>query len=158
MAESGELYVPHHPVRVVTAASLFDGHDASITIMRRILQAQGCEVVHLGHDRSVEQVVTAAVQEDANAVAISSYQGGHVEYFSYLVEQLAARGADQVRVYGGGGGVIVADEVAELGERGVTIFRPEDGQQLGLVRMVNRIVAECDVDLAAQAPQLDAVL
>ena len=109
MGDTGELHVPRHPVRVVTAASLFDGHDASINIMRRILQAQGCEVVHLGHDRSVEQVVTAAVQEDANAVAISSYQGGHVEYFTYLVEQLAARGAGHVRVYGGGGGVIVAD-------------------------------------------------
>src|SRR5207247_71608 len=104
------------------------------------------------------QVVSAAVQEDANAVAISSYQGGHVEYFSYLVEQLAARGAGHVRVYGGGGGVIGADEVAGLRERGVTIFRPEDGQQLGLVRMVNRIVAESDVDLGSEPPQLDAVL
>ncbi len=158
MEDPNALSVPTHPVRVVTAASLFDGHDASINIMRRILQAQGAEVIHLGHDRSVEQVVTAAVQEDANAVAISSYQGGHVEYFTYLAEQLAARGAGHVRLYGGGGGVIVPAEVALLRERGVTIFTPEDGQHLGLARMVNRIIAEADTDLSATPPAVDAVL
>src|SRR4051812_47380906 len=152
------LHVPERPVRFVTAASLFDGHDAAITIMRRILQAQGCEVVHLGHDRSVADVVEAAVQEDAQGVAISSYQGGHLEYFGYLVDLLRERGAGHVRVYGGGGGVIVADEVAALAERGVTVFTPEDGQRLGLTGMVNTMVADCDVDLAGQAPAVDAVL
>ncbi len=141
------LHVPTHPVRFVTAASLFDGHDASINIMRRILQAQGVEVVHLGHDRSVAEVVAAVVDEDAQGVALSSYQGGHVEYFSYLVELLRERGLGHVRVYGGGGGVIVAEEIALLHERGVArIFSPDDGQELGLPGMVNTMVAACDVD------------
>src|SRR3954464_3258814 len=125
------LYVPSRPVRFVTAASLFDGHDAAITIMRRILQAQGCEVIHLGHDRSVADVVTAAVQEDAQGVAISSYQGGHVEYFGYLVERLAEVGMSHVKVYGGGGGVIVPAEIEALRDKGVRIFSPADGQRLG---------------------------
>jgi methylmalonyl-CoA mutase len=116
------LHVPVHPVRFVTAASLLDGHDAAINIMRRVLQSQGAEVVHLGHDRRVEAVVTAAVQEDVQGVAVSSYQGGHVEYFSYLVERLRAVGAGHVQVFGAGGGVIVPDEIALLAERGVTIF------------------------------------
>jgi len=146
MAPEAPLHQPVHPVRVVTAASLFDGHDASINIMRRILQAQGCEVIHLGHDRSVDEVVTAAVQEDVQAVALSSYQGGHVEYFTYLVDRLAEAGCGHVRVYGGGGGVIVADEIAVLAERGVRIFSPEDGLRLGLAGMINTIVAECDRD------------
>ncbi len=131
-------------MRFVTAAALFDGHDASINIIRRILQAQGAEVVHLGHDRSVEDVVMAAVQEDASGVAISSYQGGHVEYFSHLVEQLAAAGAGDVQVFGGGGGVIVAEEVALLAGKGVRIFTPEEGQRLGLPRMVNELIRACD--------------
>jgi len=139
------LHQPRHPVRVVTAASLFDGHDAAINVMRRILQSQGAEVVHLGHNRSVDEVVKAAVEEDVQAVAVSSYQGGHVEYFEYLVERLAAEGCGHVRVYGGGGGVIVADEIERLARSGVRIFSPEDGQRLGLARMVNTIVAECDV-------------
>src|SRR4051794_41280845 len=105
------LHRPTHPVRFVTAASLFDGHDASINIMRRILQAQGAEVIHLGHNRSVEEIVTAAVQEDVRGVAISSYQGGHVEFFTYLVDALRSRSAGHVRVYGGGGGVIVPEEI-----------------------------------------------
>jgi methylmalonyl-CoA mutase len=153
-----DLHVPARPVRFVTAASLFDGHDAAITIMRRILQAQGCEVVHLGHDRSVDDVVDAALQEDVQGVAVSSYQGGHLEYFGYLVDRLRERGAGHVKVYGGGGGVIVADEVRALAERGVTIFTPEDGQRLGLVGMVNTMVAACDVDLAADPPAAEAVL
>src|SRR6478609_10459972 len=120
-----DLHVPVHPVRFVTAAALFDGHDAAINIMRRILQSQGAEVIHLGHNRSVDEVVTAAVQEDVQGVAISSYQGGHVEYFRYLVELLRERGAGHVRVYGGGGGVIVPTEIALLHERGVArIFSP----------------------------------
>ncbi|QDC23403.1 methylmalonyl-CoA mutase [Georgenia yuyongxinii] len=145
------LHVPAHPVRVVTAASLFDGHDAAINIIRRILQAQGCEVIHLGHDRSVAEVVAAAVQEDAQAVAISSYQGGHVEYFTYLADQLRAHGCGHVRVFGGGGGVIVADEIAALADVGVRIFSPEDGQRLGLAAMVNEVVREADVDPVAAA-------
>ncbi|MFC4942455.1 fused isobutyryl-CoA mutase/GTPase IcmF [Pseudonocardia sp. GCM10023141] len=148
-----ELHVPTHPVRFVTAASLFDGHDAAINIMRRILQRQGAEVVHLGHNRSVDEVVAAAIQEDAQGVAISSYQGGHVEYFTYLVELLRERGAGHVKVYGGGGGVIVPREIELLHSRGVSrIFSPEDGQKLGLPGMINLMIRECDVDLTAQPP------
>jgi methylmalonyl-CoA mutase len=150
MAPRNDLHVPVHPVRIVTAASLFDGHDASINIMRRILQSQGAEVIHLGHNRSVDEVLTACLQEDVSGVAVSSYQGGHMEYFRYLVDQLAARGAGHVKVYGGGGGTIVAREIAELEDSGVQrIFSPEDGQRLGLAGMINTIVAECDVDLGA---------
>ena len=152
------LHVATHPVRFVTAASLFDGHDAAINIMRRVLQLQGVEVVHLGHDRSVEAVVTAALQEDAQGVAISSYQGGHVEYFSYLVDRLREAGAGHVKVFGGGGGVIVPEEIALLRSRGVTIFAPEDGQRLGLAGMINTLVEACDVDLAATPPVLEQVL
>ncbi len=141
------LHVPTHPVRLVTASSLFDGHDASINIMRRIFQSQGCEVIHLGHNRSVQEVVDAALEEAVQGVAVSSYQGGHVEYFEYLVELLRAAGAGHVRVVGGGGGVIVHDEITRLRESGVTIFSPEDGQRLGLPGMVNTVVADCDTDL-----------
>jgi methylmalonyl-CoA mutase len=154
-----ELHVPKNPVRLVTASALFDGHDASINIMRRILQSQGAEVVHLGHNRSVQEVVDAAIEEDVQGVAVSSYQGGHVEYFEYLVEALAARGAGHVQVYGGGGGVIVPEEMARLRKSGVVIFSPEDGQRLGLVGMINQIVKGCDVDLWSASPtQADAVL
>jgi methylmalonyl-CoA mutase len=152
------LHVPVHPVRFVTAASLFDGHDAAINIMRRVLQSQGAEVVHLGHDRSVETVARTAIEEDAQGVALSSYQGGHVEYFSYLVQRLAELGAGHVKVYGGGGGVIVPEEIVLLAERGVTIFAPQDGQRLGLAGMINQLIAACDVDLCADEPSLDAVL
>ncbi|MEV5000030.1 fused isobutyryl-CoA mutase/GTPase IcmF [Nocardioides sp. LML1-1-1.1] len=141
------LHVPQHPVRLVTASSLFDGHDASINIMRRIFQSQGCEVVHLGHNRSVAEVVEAAIEEDVQGIAVSSYQGGHVEYFEYLVELLRQRGAEHIKVVGGGGGVIVHDEIDRLRASGVTIFSPEDGQRLGLPGMVNTVVAECDTDL-----------
>src|SRR4051794_25131997 len=153
-----ELHVPVRPVRFVTAASLFDGHDAAINVMRRLLQAQGAEVVHLGHDRSVDTVVRAAVEEDAQGVAISSYQGGHVEYFSYLVQRLAEAGAGHVQVFGGGGGVIVPEEIALLRERGVTIFSPEDGQRLGLPGMINELIRGCDVDLAVTEPDVEALL
>src|SRR5215216_6062037 len=126
------LHRPANPVRFVTASSLFDGHDAAINIMRRILQSQGAEVIHLGHNRSVREVVRAAIQEDVHGVAISAYQGGHVEYFTYLVELLREQGAGHIKVYGGGGGVIVPEEIALLHERGVArIFSPEDGQKLG---------------------------
>jgi methylmalonyl-CoA mutase len=149
---------PRNPVRFVTAASLFDGHDASINIMRRILQSQGCEVIHLGHDRSVDTVARAAVQEDVQGVAISSYQGGHVEYFSYLREELDRRGRPDIRIYGGGGGVIVPEEIELLRQRGVRIFSPEDGQRLGLVGMIESMVAECDSSLCDTVPALDSVL
>jgi methylmalonyl-CoA mutase len=146
------VHVPANPVRVVSAAALFDGHDAAINIMRRILQTQGAEVIHLGHDRSVDEIVTAALQEDAQGVAISSYQGGHVEFFTYLVDLLRERGAGHVKVYGGGGGVIVADEIAALERHGVAkIFSPEDGQRLGLAGMINTVIEACDVDLTEGA-------
>jgi methylmalonyl-CoA mutase len=151
------LHVPQHPVRFVTAASLFDGHDAAINVMRRLLQSQGCEVVHLGHDRSVEDVVTAALQEDVQGVAVSSYQGGHVEYFTYLVERLRERGAGHVKVFGGGGGVIVPEEIEQLASVGVRIFSPADGQRLGLPGMINELVRECDVDLASSGADLTAL-
>ncbi len=143
----------------MTAASLFDGHDAAINIMRRILQAQGAEVIHLGHDRSVDEVVRAVIQEDVQGVAISSYQGGHLEYFRYLVDRLAEAGRPDARVYGGGGGVIVPAEIEALQAYGVArIFTPEDGAALGLAAMVNTMVAACDVDLAAgPLPSLDAL-
>ncbi len=153
-----DLHVPTHPVRFVTAASLFDGHDAAINVMRRLLQSQGAEVVHLGHDRSVDSVVRAALEEDVQGVAISSYQGGHVEYFSYLVERLAEAGAGHVKVFGGGGGVIVPEEIALLRERGVRIFSPEDGQRLGLPGMINELIRECDVDLTRNGPDVEALL
>ncbi len=149
---------PQHPVRFVTAASLFDGHDASINIMRRILQRHGAEVIHLGHNRSVDEVVTAAIQEDVQGVAVSSYQGGHVEYFTYLVELLRERGAGHVKVFGGGGGVIVPREIALLHSRGVArIFSPEDGQRLGLPGMIEVMIRECDVDLAVAPESVDGL-
>jgi methylmalonyl-CoA mutase len=151
------LHRPTHPVRFVTAASLFDGHDAAINIMRRLLQAQGAEVVHLGHNRSVDEVVAAAIAEDVQGVAISSYQGGHVEYFKYLVDRLRASGRGDINIYGGGGGVIVPEEITELEAYGVRrIFAPSDGQRLGLERMINVLIEECDRDLAAEpAPSLE---
>jgi methylmalonyl-CoA mutase len=156
--QKGPLHVPVYPVRFVTAAALFDGHDAAINIMRRILQAQGAEVIHLGHDRSVREVVDAALEEDAQGIAISSYQGGHVEYFEYLARRLSEAGAGHVRIFGGGGGVIVPEEIARLATAGVRIFSPEDGQRLGLPGMINELIRDCDVDLASQPPPVDAVL
>ncbi|MEV0073664.1 fused isobutyryl-CoA mutase/GTPase IcmF [Amycolatopsis sp. NPDC050768] len=157
---SSDLYRPENPVRFVTASSLFDGHDASINIMRRILQSQGAEVVHLGHNRSVDEVATAAITEDVQGIAISAYQGGHVEYFSYLVELLRERGAGHIKVFGGGGGVIVREEIDLLHSRGVArIFSPEDGYEMGLPGMINLMIKACDVDLSAQPPvSVDKVL
>ncbi|MBW8821645.1 MAG: cobalamin-dependent protein, partial [Streptomyces sp.] len=154
-----DLHRPVHPVRLVTASALFDGHDASINIMRRIFQSQGAEVIHLGHNRSVREVVDAALEEDAHGVAVSSYQGGHVEYFEYLVASLRKQGAEHIRVVGGGGGVIVPEEITRLRESGVTIFSPEDGQRMGLAGMVNTVVKDCDFDLWDGKPaDLTAVL
>jgi len=156
--EHPALHVPVHPVRFVTAAALFDGHDAAINIMRRILQAQGAEVVHLGHDRSVRQVADAVLEEDAQGVAISSYQGGHVEYFEFLAATLREAGAGDVRIFGGGGGVIVPEEIERLNRAGVRIFSPEDGQRLGLTGMINELIRDCDTDLTEQPPSVEAVL
>ncbi len=147
-------YRPTHKVRFVTAASLFDGHDAAINIMRRILQGMGCEVIHLGHNRSVDEVVTAALQEDVQGIAISSYQGGHVEYFKYMLELLKARGGEHIKVFGGGGGVIVPAEIAELQASGVArIYSPEDGQRMGLQGMIGEMVMLADTDLSVHAPK-----
>ena len=146
-------YRPTHKVRFVTAASLFDGHDAAINIMRRILQGMGAEVIHLGHNRSVEEVVTAALQEDVQGIAISSYQGGHVEYFKYMVDLLKSRGGAHIQVFGGGGGVIVPPEIRELHAYGVSrIYSPEDGQKMGLAGMIGEMVMRCDKDITALAP------
>jgi methylmalonyl-CoA mutase len=146
-------------VRFVTAASLFDGHDASINIMRRILMANGVEVIHLGHNRSVDDIVTAALQEDVQGIAISSYQGGHVEYFKYMIDLLRERGGAHIKVFGGGGGVIVPTEIADLHAYGVSrIFSPEDGQRLGLVGMILSMIQACDSDLSVYAPTTLAAL
>ncbi len=138
-------YKPTRHIRFVTASSLFDGHDASINIMRRILQASGAEVIHLGHNRSVEEVVNAAIQEDVQGIAISSYQGGHVEYFKYMYDLLKEKGATHIRIYGGGGGVIIPREIKELHQYGIArIFSPEDGRLLGLQGMIDLMLEECD--------------
>jgi methylmalonyl-CoA mutase len=155
-AEPAEVaeYRPRHKVRIVTAAALFDGHDAAINIVRRLLMEKGAEVVHLGHNRSVDEIVTAALQEDAQGIAISSYQGGHLEFFKYAVDSLRQRGGEDVLVFGGGGGVVVPAEIRELEAYGVArIYSPEDGQRMGLHGMVGEIVRRCDLDAAARAPR-----
>ena len=139
------VYQPKNKVRIVTAASLFDGHDASINIMRRIIQATGVEVIHLGHDRSVEEVVNTAIQEDANAIALTSYQGGHNEYFKYMFDLLKERGANHIKIFGGGGGVILPSEINELHDYGIErIYSPDDGRSLGLQGMINDLVEKSD--------------
>lgn len=140
-----ESYKPKNKVRIITAASLFDGHDAAINIMRRIIQATGCEVIHLGHDRSVEEVVNTAIQEDAQAIAMTSYQGGHNEYFKYMYDLLQEKGAGHIRIFGGGGGVILPEEIKELMDHGITrIYSPDDGRAMGLQGMINDLVQKSD--------------
>lgn len=140
-----EPYKPKHKIRIVTAASLFDGHDAAINIMRRIIQSTGCEVIHLGHDRSVEEVVNTAIQEDAQAIAMTSYQGGHNEYFKYMYDLLREKGAGHIKIFGGGGGVILPEEIKELMDYGITrIYSPDDGRALGLQGMINDLVEKSD--------------
>ncbi|SDB67427.1 methylmalonyl-CoA mutase [Flavobacteriaceae bacterium MAR_2010_188] len=140
-----EPYKPKNKIRIVTAASLFDGHDAAINIMRRIIQSTGVEVIHLGHDRSVEEVVNTAIQEDANAIAMTSYQGGHNEYFKYMYDLLKEKGASHIKIFGGGGGVILPEEIKELMDYGITrIYSPDDGRQLGLQGMINDLVEQSD--------------
>ena len=138
-------YIPKNKVRIVTAASLFDGHDAAINIMRRIIQSTGCEVIHLGHDRSVEEVVNCAIQEDANAIAMTSYQGGHMEYFKYMYDLLKEKGAGHIKIFGGGGGTILPEEIQELHAYGITrIYHPDDGRAMGLQGMINDLVQKSD--------------
>src|SRR5688572_6855687 len=155
LADAAKLvYKAKHKIRFVTAASLFDGHDASINIMRRILQASAAEVIHLGHNRSVDEVVSAALQEDVQGLAVSSYQGGHLEYFKYMVDLLRERGGAHIKVFGGGGGVIVAAEIQELHDYGVArIYSPEDGQRMGLQGMINDMLARCDFDQSTKNPK-----
>jgi methylmalonyl-CoA mutase len=139
------IYKPKNKVRIVTAASLFDGHDAAINIMRRIIQSTGCEVIHLGHDRSVEEVVNCAIQEDANAIAMTSYQGGHTEYFKYMYDLLREKGAGHIKIFGGGGGTILPSEIEELHGYGITrIYHPDDGRAMGLQGMINDLVEKSD--------------
>ncbi len=140
-----EKYIPQHKIRIVTAAALFDGHDAAINIMRRIMQSSGAEVIHLGHDRSVQQVVQCAIAEDANAIAITSYQGGHMEYFKYMYDLLQEQGFGHIRIFGGGGGVILPEEIAELHAYGITrIYAPDDGRAMGLQGMINDLLRKSD--------------
>lgn len=145
MSYSQEIYKPQNHIRLVTAASLFDGHDAAINIMRRIIQATGCEVIHLGHNRSVQEIVDCAIQEDVQAIAITSYQGGHVEFFKYMYDLLKEKGAGHIRIFGGGGGTILPEEIKELHEYGITrIYSPDDGRAMGLQGMINDLVMKSD--------------
>jgi methylmalonyl-CoA mutase len=152
-------YVPKNKVRIVTAASLFDGHDAAINIMRRIIQSTGCEVIHLGHDRSVEEVVNTAIQEDANAIAMTSYQGGHIEYFKYMHDLLQEKGAGHIKIFGGGGGTILPEEIEELHAYGITrLYHPDDGRKMGLQGMINDLVEKSDFLVGEEVPgKIDAL-
>ncbi len=148
--ETIEKYTPKNKVRIVTAASLFDGHDAAINIMRRIIQATGCEVIHLGHDRSVEEVVNCAIEEDANAIAMTSYQGGHVEYLKYMYDLLKEKGCEHIKIFAGGGGTILPEEIKELQDYGITrIYHPDDGREMGLQGMINDMIQKCDFPTGA---------
>ena len=151
--ENATPYIPKNKIRIVTAASLFDGHDAAINIMRRIIQATGCEVIHLGHDRSVEEVVNCAIQEDAQAIAMTSYQGGHMEYFKYMFDLLKEKGAPHIKIFGGGGGTILPSEIEELHAYGITrIYHPDDGRAMGLQGMINDLVKQCDFSVGDTLP------
>ncbi len=159
MSQTVAPYKPVNHIRIVTAASLFDGHDAAINIMRRIIQSTGCEVIHLGHNRSVQEIVDCAIQEDAQAIAITSYQGGHVEYFKYMYDLLKERGSD-IKIYGGGGGTILPEEIKDLHDYGIArIYSPDDGRELGLQGMINDLIKGCDFaigqNLNGQIKKLD---
>lgn len=154
MTHSTEIYKPKNHIRIVTAASLFDGHDAAINIMRRIIQSTGCEVIHLGHNRSVQEIVECAIQEDVQAIAITSYQGGHVEFFKYMLDLLRDRGSGHIKIFGGGGGTILPEEIRSLHEYGITrIYSPDDGRAMGLQGMINDLVATCDFPLGDQVAE-----
>ena len=153
--EKDTVYTPTNKVRIVTAASLFDGHDAAINIMRRIMQRSGCEVIHLGHDRSVDEVVNCAIQEDAQAIAMTSYQGGHMEYFKYMKDLLDQRNASHIRIFGGGGGTILPEEIKELHGYGIErIYHPDDGRSMGLQGMINDLIGRCDFQTVEGAVSL----
>src|SRR6056300_152638 len=146
-----EPYKPTNKVRIVTAASLFDGHDAAINIMRRIIQSTGCEVIHLGHDRSVEEVVNCAIQEDAQSIAMTSYQGGHTEYLKYMYDLLNEKGAGHIKIFAGGGGTILPEEIKELQEYGIErIYHPDDGRAMGLQGMINDLVQKSDFPIGQE--------
>jgi methylmalonyl-CoA mutase len=154
MSTSTELYKPKNHIRIVTAASLFDGHDAAINIMRRIIQSTGCEVIHLGHNRSVQEIVDCAIQEDVQAIAITSYQGGHVEFFKYMYDLLGEKGAGHIKIFGGGGGTILPEEIKELHGYGITrIYAPDDGRAMGLQGMINDLVQRCDFAIGDELPE-----
>ena len=141
-------YTPANKVRIVTAASLFDGHDAAINIMRRILQSKGAEIIHLGHNRSVKEIVETAIEEDVQGIAITSYQGGHVEFFKYMKDLLEENGCGHIKIFGGGGGTILPEEIEELHNYGITrIYSPDDGRKLGLEGMIEDVLKHCDVRL-----------
>ena len=143
--ETQKPYTPKHKIRIVTASSLFDGHDAAINVMRRIMQSSGAEVIHLGHNRSVDEIVNCAIQEDVQAIAITSYQGGHVEYFKYMYDLLLKRKAGHIRIFGGGGGTILPQEIEELHAYGIArIYSPDDGRQMGLQGMINDLMQKAD--------------
>jgi methylmalonyl-CoA mutase len=149
-----DKYQPQHHIRMVTAASLFDGHDAAINIMRRIIQATGVEVIHLGHNRSVQEIVDCAIQEDVQAIAITSYQGGHVEFFKYMYDLLQEKGAGHVKIFGGGGGTILPEEIQLLQDYGITrIYSPDDGRAMGLQGMINHLVEACDFPLGGDVDE-----
>jgi methylmalonyl-CoA mutase len=138
----------HHTIRIVTAASLFDGHDAAINIMRRIMQSKGAEIIHLGHNRSVAEIVECAIEEDVQGIAITSYQGGHVEFFKYMKDLLVENGCGHIKIFGGGGGTILPSEIETLHQYGITkIYSPDDGRQMGLEGMIEDVVKQCDFKL-----------
>lgn len=154
MSISQEIYKPKNHIRIVTAASLFDGHDAAINIMRRIIQSTGCEVIHLGHNRSVQEIVDCAIQEDVQAIAITSYQGGHVEFFKYMYDLLREKGAGHVKIFGGGGGTIHPEEIRELHDYGISkIYSPDNGRAMGLQGMINDLVKQCDFPIGDELPE-----
>ena len=145
-------YTPINKVRIVTAASLFDGHDAAINIMRRILQSKGAEIIHLGHNRSVLEIVETAIEEDVQGIAITSYQGGHIEFFKYMKDLLEENGCGHIKIFGGGGGTILPQEIEELQQYGITrIYSPDDGRKLGLEGMIEEVIRSCDISLNGKA-------
>lgn len=160
MNTNTHIYKPIYKIRIVTAASLFDGHDAAINIMRRIMQSTGAEVIHLGHNRSVQEIVDCAIQEDVQGIAITSYQGGHVEFFKYMYDLLKEKNAGHTKIFGGGGGTILPSEIKELHEYGITrIYSPDDGRAMGLQGMINDLLEKCDfstIDIEALSKNLSS--
>ncbi len=150
-----KAYQPKNKVRIVTSGSLFDGHDAAINIMRRIMQSSGCEVIHLGHDRSVQEIVDCAIQEDVQGIAITSYQGGHNEFFKYMYDLLKENNSLHIKIFGGGGGVILPKEIEDLHKYGITrIYSPDDGRTLGLQGMINDLIKQCDFPVGGDKLEL----